>query len=485
MSYTSTNSRSVRVHHVLAVAAIVVGCGDSTAPSLVSDVRFSLDSLTVVSGGQLYRPSTTVLDTAGEPVLQYPLDWRSTDTTKAVVDSQGIVTARAVGTVSIIVSADGKADTLRLTVSTVTLTRVTVGFDHACGLTPQGRAYCWGAGGTVGALGVPDLDLVVTGPVAVQGAPALVSITAGWEFACGITAGGQGYCWGSNRIGQLGLGQTDTLAHGPTPISGAHLFSSIEAGTHHACGIITTGAAYCWGYNGQGRNGNGADGNIDPAPVAVSGGLTFRALAGGLTHTCAIAADSTAYCWGGTGVGEVGAYPFPPECPLVLGSNHCLTPVPVSGGLRFLTLDVGSQFTCAIAADSTAYCWGYNASGGMGTAAAQLFTPALVPGGIAFAAVGTGTAHTCALSVTGAAYCWGPGGGGALGTGTPDNSTSPVPVTGGLPFQSLSLGGGTSCGVTLTQRVYCWGSNQGGVLGMGAYPVPGHVLGPTEVVGQP
>lgn len=48
----------------------------------------------------------------------------------------------------------------------------------------------------------------------------------------------------------------------------------MSAGDHFACGLTTGGAAYCWGDNQYGQQGNGSNTNFR-TPVAVSGGLSF------------------------------------------------------------------------------------------------------------------------------------------------------------------------------------------------------------------
>jgi alpha-tubulin suppressor-like RCC1 family protein len=70
----------------------------------------------------------------------------------------------------------------------------------------------------------------------------------------------------------------------------------------------------------------------------------FKALDAGGTQTCALAADSSAYCWG----------------------NGVTSPAPVSGGLHFRTLTVGDRHVCGLAADGRAYCWGANEHGQLG-----------------------------------------------------------------------------------------------------------------------
>src|SRR2546425_2282336 len=44
---------------------------------------------------------------------------------------------------------------------------------------------------------------------------------------------------------------------------------------------------------------------------------------------------------------------------------------PVMGGLKFLTVSTGAFHTCGLAADSTAFCWGLNDHGQLGDSIAD------------------------------------------------------------------------------------------------------------------
>lgn len=455
--------------------AVSIGCTESgpQVQSPVSRVVLTLDSVTMVPGGQLYRLSATVLDASNQSTLSYPVAWRSSDTTKAVVDALGTVMARSLGEALIVASVGGHADTVRITIVNVTFAQTSVGEGHSCGVTSQGIAFCWGAGRGDGVIGLPDAALITTGPVAVQGAPRLISVSVGWEHSCGLTASGKAWCWGANREGQLGLGMTDANPHGPTAVDGGLTYVSIDAGPYHTCGIVTGGAAYCWGYSSEGENGHGEQpGTIDSVPTAVAGGIAFLALASGQTHTCGIATDSAAYCWGDGH--SLGASPIPPACVLTDPANpYCPVPVPVSGGLRFVAIDLGAQSTCALATTGAADCWGYNQ------------VPSAVVGGHVFVSMATGKAHACGLESAGQAFCWGYGLDGELGDGSGASSSTPLAVSGSLAFAAIGLGVTASCGTTTSHVTYCWGANAYGTIGIGAYPEPAIVLVPNRVVGQP
>jgi alpha-tubulin suppressor-like RCC1 family protein len=122
----------------------------------------------------------------------------------------------------------------------------------------------------------------------------------------------------------------------------------------------------------------------------------------------------------------------------VLGTNATTgdsTPTRVASGLTFSHISAGASHTCAIAADSTAYCWGQNSQGQLGdsTVAADSAPVAVVgpPRGYLFISVGDN--HTCALDRTRAAYCWGSNAHGQIGNGAIGGVfVYPVPVSGGL-----------------------------------------------------
>lgn len=135
--------------------------------------------------------------------------------------------------------------------------QLSAGYSHTCGLAENGTAYCWGDN-TGGALGNGSTVNSAV-PVAVSGGFTFVQVKAGLRYTCGITATGQAYCWGQNTDGQLGTG-TSTESRVPVAVVGAPSFKEIDVGVSQqtiACGLTTTGAAYCWGSNGWLGTGSG------------------------------------------------------------------------------------------------------------------------------------------------------------------------------------------------------------------------------------
>ena len=120
-----------------------------------------------------------------------------------------------------------------------------------------------------------------------------------------------------------------------------------------------------------------------PAPAAVSTAavLVFDQVSTGVEHACGVDTDGKAWCWGANEFGELG---IPPEdSPFPCSSRPCsLSPVAVSGGLRFQHVVAGGQFTCGITTGDEVFCWGRNDIGqlGTGSSAGASSTPAEIAG---------------------------------------------------------------------------------------------------------
>lgn len=205
-----------------------------------------------------------------------------------------------------------------------------------CGLALDGTAYCWG-GNRYGQLGdgsgVTDYGRA---PTPVAGGLTFDRLSAGWRHACGITSEARAYCWGYNFTGQLGDG-TNVNRGAPTLVAGDHRFVNLVAFANHTCALTPDAMAYCWGDNYYAQLGDGSRVSSN-VPVAVAGGA-FAGLVAAEAQTCGLAATGRAYCWGATWSEEssngwtIATSPAPIESGLLFsaitaGANHLcgLTP---------------------------------------------------------------------------------------------------------------------------------------------------------------
>jgi alpha-tubulin suppressor-like RCC1 family protein len=328
-------------------------------------------------------------------------------------------------------------------------TQVSAGGSQTCALTSTGAAYCWRN----------SLDTLRTQgtPVPVPGAPVFQSLSTGADHVCGVTPGLAAYCWGNidwgnNADGQLGTGTSDTIPHPtPVPVTGGLTFAAVSASRgHHTCGVTPGGAAYCWGNNAWGQLGVGTSDTVPhPMPVPVAGGLIFQSVSAGGGHTCGVTASGATYCWGGNGSGQLGDGT----------TTDRATPVRVAGGVVFSSVTAGGGYSCGVTTGGAAYCWGNNGAGNLGIGDLTMPHPTPVPvaGGLTFLSVSAGGDQTCGLTTGGAAYCWGFNWFDLLGDRHSTSSRIPAAAMLGLVFVAVSVGDDHACGLTRAGAVYCWG----------------------------
>jgi len=240
---------------------------------------------------------------------------------------------------------------------------VSAGVSHACVLDATGLASCWGDN-TNGQLGDGG-TLPMRQPVGVLGNLHFSALTVNTDHSCALTAQGAAYCWGANSSGALGDGTTEIWSTVPVPVGGGIDFVELSAGGYGACGVAAGGIGYCWGRNEEGQLGIGsADANPHPLPVPIGGGITFVAISSSFYFRCGLSSDGTAYCWGVNSSGQLGD-----------GTTLSRTaPVQVAGGLHFTSISVGNMHACAIARTGVTYCWGSNAYSQLGDGTATMRT---------------------------------------------------------------------------------------------------------------
>jgi alpha-tubulin suppressor-like RCC1 family protein len=360
-------------------------------------------------------------------------------------------------------------------------TRIAAGGAFTCGLRSSGRIYCWGNDyvGQLGNGGGQDSSSV---PIEIAGHRTdWVALDAGDNGACARRRSGRLFCWGLDSYGQVGDGGGPRTRQAPTEVAGGRTdWTTFSVGGNHTCARRAVGRLFCWGSDSDGQLGNGdRTGNrYGPAPVA-GGATTWATVSAGSLHTCARRTGGRLFCWGDDSGGQLGSG-FP-------GDRNA--PTEVAGGRTTWTGPVvaGGQHTCARQTNSSDFCWGSDGFGqlGNGYPAGSSGVP-IEPVGQSdrVTQIATGQSHTCQQTVTGRLFCSGNNLSGQLGSivgGGPSSIFSEV--TGGrTDWASVSAGYSHTCALTTDHRAWCWGDNGAGQLGTdgGSRSTPAQVTIPVN-----
>jgi len=94
---------------------------------------------------------------------------------------------------------------------------IRTGESNSCGLTDQAEFYCWGSAAALNASNNTETQIDFVWDARVS------NFALGRGGGCLVDATGAAHCWGSNSLGQLGLGHSDRVS-GVQPVSGGLTF---------------------------------------------------------------------------------------------------------------------------------------------------------------------------------------------------------------------------------------------------------------------
>ena len=269
------------------------------------------------------------------------------------------------------------------------------------------------------------------------------------------------WTWGYNGFGQLGDGTTTDRSSPVSVVGGFTDWVQISGGGNTTAALGVNGQAWTWGNNASGQLGDNTT-TSRLSPVSVVGGVTnWTQISAGSYHTTALRSDGTAWGWGANAAGQLGDNT----------TTNRSSPVLVVGGVtNWLQISAGGNFTAAIRANGTAWCWGENFDGRLGNGSTtNRSSPVLVIGGFTdWVQISAGATHTGAVRANGQAWCWGASNYAQLGAGNFTGRSSPVLVVGGFTdWIQISAGNGHTAAIRANGQAWCWGRNTDGRLGDG------------------
>lgn len=254
--------------------------------------------------------------------------------------------------------------------------QIAAGANHFCALLATGNVRCWGENAK-GQLGYGHTENIgddetpsMAGNVNVGGEVLIIDL--GLYFSCALLTTGKVRCWGDNEYGQLGLGNTDIIGDNELPdiASDAEIGTDavdISCGGLHCCALFDNGKVRCWGDNKYGSLGNGNTDNIgdDEMPntidfVDIGDGIT--SVSAGGKHTCVQFESGDVRCWGDNSSGQLGY-----GNTTVIGDDETAS----AGGYVEIgdyvdEMSVGLSHSCVLLINGEIRCWGDGYFGQLG-----------------------------------------------------------------------------------------------------------------------
>lgn len=156
-----------------------------------------------------------------------------------------------------------------------------------CVLRDNRTVKCWGnnSEGQVGinsaawSIGCSAAEMGDAGIVDIGGSD-VTAIDVGAAHVCALRSNGELKCWGNNRSGQLGVGNTTNLSVPSAALSlgSGFVTSVLTLGGYHTCAISNKNRVKCWGSGSAGQLMNGFSSDVGGEPGQMGSALKYSRL---------------------------------------------------------------------------------------------------------------------------------------------------------------------------------------------------------------
>jgi alpha-tubulin suppressor-like RCC1 family protein len=334
----------------------------------------------------------------------------------------------------------------------------------------NGTLYMWGSN-TVGQLGIGSVGGAGRStPLPVVTSTGLVSPAAAWtsgvrSFA--VDGSGQLWGWGDNHFGGLGQPTSTVYFTSPIQITGPTNVVQVSGGGGNTMALTAGGAVWGWGFSEAGELGFVTP-TPQATPIVLPGLSNIAEISDGSFTSVALDANGTVFGSGQNMAGELG-----------LGSGvtqvTAYRPLPGLSNIKHVVINeegFSSAFVLAVDQNGHVFAAGGNQNGQMGNgsfSSTGQATFAQVPGLDSVTALAAGGEHALALKADGTVWAWGANSYGALGDGTLNDSATPIQVIfpAGTQLVAIAAGFQHSMALDNTGALWSWGSNSLGELGTG------------------
>lgn len=352
-----------------------------------------------------------------------------------------------------------------------TATAIAVGRLSACAAIDLGAVVCWGRRSVIDG----GADVNTGRPVAIPGVRDVRTLTPN----SALTTQGRVLTWGAGPHGTRGDGTYPASATAvEVPSFTARSLAEGE-GELRVCAVDDDGQGWCWGDDGLGEL--GVRGGVEHTPLPVLAHPDDPRDASSLADVvdtmlsgeaqCALLANGTVRCWGchangGTAAGVIAPWPSWQPTPTAVAGLGGVAALPGFGSTTNETFG-------ALLGDRSVRLWGNGSRGALGDGSTRSRATPVAPAALAdVARLVVGENHACAVLLDETVSCWGSGDAGQLGDGSTSGATRPVPVGRLSAVVDVALGSDVSVALRRDGSMRLWGRSAGILPSVTASPSP-------------
>ena len=295
-------------------------------------------------------------------------------------------------------------------------------------------------------------------PIEVEGVGKILDLCGSINHTVILNENNELYSWGSNSVGQLGIGSTEESS-GINRIELENIIK-IECGDFFNLALDINGNVYSWGYNSCGQLGTGDTENRDK-PYKIHQLSEIKDIMCDGNYAMAISKNNELWVWGNNYYGQLG-----------LGHNDNVITPTRSYFTNINQVYPGYDSLFVIDNDQQLWCAGDNLYGqlGINSNILNINKPTKVKDISNVISISRSNYHIVALTSNNILYSWGNNNYGQLGQGHTNNLNIPTHING--LFNIIEVAATNDCTYALRNdgQVFSFGNNDKGQLGIPNVP---------------
>ena len=317
-----------------------------------------------------------------------------------------------------------------------TWSKISVGAKQTLAVNEDGELWAWGLN-SYGSLGLGDTNN--------RSSPTQVGALTNWAIPfCGyrmslcIKTDNTLWSWGRNGNGQLGHGNT-TSRSSPVQVGSSTTWAAVTKGIYNTNAVLAVtndGKLFAWGSNPVGQLGLG-DTDSRSSPVQVGLLTNWKTPTTSSNSSGCTTTDGKLFTWGQSNFGQLGLGNVTNySSPVQVGALTNWATISITGGNAY-------AFTACVKTDGTLFTWGGNSQGTLGQNNTIYRSSPVQVGALTNWAIPTTSQRSVMCSKTdGTLWAWGGNNYGQLGQGNSVNRSSPVQI--GFSDNWLNISSGSN-----------------------------------------